>query len=106
MSTGGYSAFEQEEFISIKEQTFDTNVKVESRCLIKLLEQEAIKSPESSVGKALESILNWQGQPNLNELDYRTIVRYYAIDDLGLWNIADHNLRDYVKLKYVESWKR
>ncbi len=103
---GGYPAFDTEDFSSLREQVFDANVRVESRCIIKLLEKEALRDPNISIGRALESILDWNGQPPLNEADYRTIVRYYAIDELGLWSIADHNLRDYVKLKYLESWKR
>ncbi len=107
MYAGVYPAFEShEEFISIKEQTFDKNVNIETRCLIRLLEQEALQDPKVTIDKALESILHWNGHPPLSDADYRTTVRYYAIDELGLWSIAEHNVRDYVKLKYVGSWKR
>ena len=106
MSIGRYQAYRFGELSFIKDKVFEKNVEVESRSIIKLLEQEALKDPKITVGKALESILDWNGIPPLSVFNYKTTVMYSAVDELGLWNISDHKLRDYVKLKYLENLKR
>lgn len=103
MSIGRYQAYRFGEPFFIKDKVFDQNVRTEAGCIIKLLEKETLKDPETSFGEALESILGWKG-PSLDKLDYKTTVRYSAVDELGLWSIADHKLRDYVKLKYLKSF--